>query len=167
MKFQDTAIEAYLGLGSNLGDSVATLKSACLDIAAVDGIQLLALSAFYRSKPVGPKDQPDFVNAVLRIGTTLSPEQLLDALQAIENHHGRVRTQHWGPRTLDLDILLYDDQQIDTQRLRIPHPEIPFRGFVLYPLQEIAPADLAISGLDSLSALIASCPRDGLERIHL
>lgn len=166
MKFQETAIEAYLGLGSNLGDSIATLKSACLAIAAVDGIQLLALSAFYRSKPVGPQDQPDFVNAALRIGTTLSAEQLLDALQSIENQHGRIRTQHWGPRTLDLDILLYDDQQINTQRLRIPHPEIPFRGFVLYPLQEIAPADIVIPGLDSLSALVASCPKDGLEKIN-
>lgn len=166
MKFQKTAIEAYLGLGSNLGDSIATLKSACLAIAAVDGIQLLALSAFYRSKPVGPQDQPDFVNAALRIGTTLSADQLLDALQSIENQHGRVRTQHWGPRTLDLDILLYDDQQINTQRLRIPHPEIPFRGFVLYPLQEIAAADLVIPGLGSLSALVASCPKDGLEKIN-
>ena len=165
MKFKQTAVEAYLGLGSNLGHSAATLKSACLAIAAVDGIQLLALSAFYRSKPVGPQDQPDFVNAALRISTTLSAEQLLDALQLIENQHHRVRTQHWGPRTLDLDILLYDEQQIETPRLRIPHPEMPFRGFVLYPLQEIAPSDLSIPGSGSLSALIASCPNDGLEKI--
>jgi len=166
MKCQETAVEAYIGLGSNLGDSEATLKSACLAITAVDGIQLLAVSAFYRSKPVGPQDQPDYVNAAIRIGTRLSAEQLLDTLQAIENQHGRVRTQHWGPRTLDLDILLYDEQQINTQRLRIPHPEIPFRGFVLYPLAEIAPANLVIPGLDSLSTLIASCPKDGLERIN-
>ena len=166
MTYKETAVEAYLGLGSNLGDSVATLKSACLAIAAVDGIQLLALSAFYRSKPVGPQDQPDFVNAAVRVGTSLSAEQLLDTLQAIENQHGRVRTQHWGPSTLDVDILLYDDQQIATERLRIPHPEIPFRGFVLYPLQEIAPAELAIPGLNSLSTLIASCPKDGLEKIN-
>ena len=166
MSWHQAAAEAYIGLGSNLGDSVATLKSACLAIAAVDGIQILAISSFYRSQPVGPQDQPDFVNAAIRVGTTLSAEQLLDALQAIENQHGRVRTQHWGPRTLDLDILLYDDQQINNQRLRIPHPEIPFRGFVLYPLQEIAPADLVIPGLGSLSTLIASCPKNGLEKIN-
>lgn len=165
MKLQETAVEAYLGLGSNLGDSIATLKSACLALAAVEGIQLLAVSAFYRSRPVGPQDQPDYVNAAIRIGTKLSAEALLDALHIIENQHGRVRTQHWGPRTLDLDILLYDDQQIQTQRLRVPHPEIPFRGFVLYPLQEIAPADLHIPGLDSLRNLLASCPQDGLEKI--
>lgn len=163
----EPAVEAYIGLGSNLGDSIATLKSACQAIAQPDSIHLLALSPFYRSKPVGPQDQPDFINAVLRIGTTLSAEHLLNHLQDIENRHGRERTLHWGPRTLDLDILLYADSQLHSQRLIIPHPELHRRNFVLYPLLQVAPSSLWIPGLDmSLAALVAACPDQGLEQIE-
>lgn len=168
MMLNNGAIEAYIGLGSNLGNSVATLKNACLNIASHGAIQLLAVSPFYRSKPVGPQDQPDFTNAVIRIATNLSPEALLDVLQDIENQHGRVRTQHWGPRTLDLDILLYDQQCQHSNRLTIPHPELANRAFVLYPLRDVAPTELLIPGLQySLTALLAQRPPDELEKIEL
>ncbi len=160
------AVTAYIGLGGNLADPLEHLRSARLAIAAVPGIRELAFSGFYRSAPMGPAEQPDYVNAVMAVETTLAPHDLLKALQAIESSHGRVRTGlRWGPRTLDLDILLYGGEQIADETLTVPHPGIAEREFVLYPLAAIAPPDLEIPGKGSLSRLVGACPRRGLEFI--
>lgn len=132
-------VSVYIGLGSNLQGPEQQLRSALEELAAHPGIELAAVSSFYQSKPVGPQDQPDYVNAVAELRTALPPEELLDVLQATENQHNRVRLRHWGERTLDLDILLFGDQILNTPRLIIPHKEMCKRSFVLYPLAEIAP----------------------------
>jgi 2-amino-4-hydroxy-6-hydroxymethyldihydropteridine diphosphokinase len=140
------------------------LHSAYQAICALDGVTSLALSPLYSSKPVGPQDQPDYVNAVLRINTSLSAQQLLTELQQIETAHGRVRNIRWGARTLDLDILLFGNAIINDANLIVPHVEMANRGFVLYPLADIAPSDLQI-GQSSLAQLLAACPADGLHKI--
>lgn len=123
-----------------------------------------AYSSLYKSPPMGPPDQPEYINAVAQLDTELSPEALLEALLALEKRHGRERGEKWGPRSLDLDILLYGNEQIDNERLTIPHPGLPERAFVLYPLQEID-KDLTIPGQGPLRDLLARCPRGGLERL--
>lgn len=152
---------AYIGLGSNLSDPGRQVRSALGTLSEHHAIQLLRHSALYLSPPMGPADQPDYVNAVAALETRLAPHRLLDLLQAIEQQQGRVRGERWGPRTLDLDILLYGDRLISDARLTLPHPGIAERAFVLYPLQEIAP-DLEIPGLGTLSGLLQHCPRGGL-----
>ena len=129
----------YLGLGANLNDPAQQLRCALQALDATPGIRLDAWSSFYRSRPVGPQDQPDYVNAVARIETGLPALALLDALQAIENNQGRVRLRRWGERTLDLDLLLYGDEVIQNERLTVPHIEMTRRLFVVQPLAEIAP----------------------------
>ena len=130
---------AYVGLGANLGADIgATLTQAALSLAALPGVQVVALSSVWRSAPVDA-DGPDFLNAVVALDTTLPPIELLDALQAIEQAHGRERPYRNAPRTLDLDLLLYDDVVMDTPRLTLPHPRLGERAFVLKPLLEIAP----------------------------
>ncbi len=162
----DPSITAYIGLGGNLDDPLELLRSARRAIQSTAGIRELAFSGFYRSAPMGPVGQPDYVNAVMAVATTLRPQELLRALQAIELAHGRVRTGlRWGPRTLDLDILLYGDQEIAKADLTVPHAGICEREFVLYPLAEIAPPDLSIPGKGRLRDLLAACPRRGLELI--
>jgi 2-amino-4-hydroxy-6-hydroxymethyldihydropteridine diphosphokinase len=110
---------------------------------------------------MGPQDQPDFINAVAKIKTALTPEALLSALQEIENQSGRLRTRHWGPRTLDLDIILYGRWVVDTAQLKIPHPGLYDRNFVLYPLQEIEPG-IDIPGYGPIVSLLAACPKADL-----
>src|SRR5690606_25641310 len=128
------------------------------------GSQLAAVSSFYASDPLGPPEQPRFVNAVAALDTELAPLALLDALQAIEREQGRVRkAERWGPRTLDLDILLFGDLQLASERLTLPHYHMHARAFVLYPLAEIAP-DLSLPDGRPLRALLADCPYAGLER---
>lgn len=130
---------AYVGLGANLGADIgATLTQAALSLAALPGVQVVALSSVWRSAPVDA-DGPDFLNAVVALDTTLPPIELLDALQAIELLHGRQRPYRNAPRTLDLDLLLYNDVVMDTPRLTLPHPRLGERAFVLRPLLEIAP----------------------------
>ena len=131
----------FIGLGSNLGDSQTILQQATQAIADIPKTQHLKTSRFYQTAPVGPIEQDDFLNAVIAIETQLNPSQLLAQLQAIENHHGRQRHHqiHWGPRTLDLDILLFGKTQYRDRHLIIPHPELLNRAFVLVPLREIAP----------------------------
>lgn len=129
---------AYIALGSNLNMPIAQLQSALKAIDRLPQTKLLNVSSFYQSKPLGPQDQPDYVNAVACIETQLQPIELLDALQYIENEQGRVRLRRWGERTLDLDILLYDDLQLQSERLTIPHYDMKHREFVMIPLQEIA-----------------------------
>jgi len=126
---------------------------------------VLALSSLYRSAPMGPQDQPDFVNAVVQLATGLSADELLDGLRGVEQAQGRTREQHWGPRTLDLDILLYGDAVIATERLQVPHPGLALRNFVLYPLAEIDDG-LVVPGLGSVKSLLEQCPRAGLLRLQ-
>ena len=130
---------AYIALGSNLHTPLEQLKRALNALAQLPQTQLMAVSSFYRSKPLGPQDQPDYLNAAVEISTALSPLALLDELQRIENEQGRVRLRRWGERTLDLDILLYGDEIIQTERLTVPHYDMHNREFVIVPLAEIAP----------------------------
>lgn len=129
----------YIGLGANLQQPEAQLLTALRCLAAHPKLRLLNVSSTYTSSAVGPGEQPDYVNAVAALSTDLGAEQLLDELQATESQQGRVRTIRWGARTLDLDILLFDHESIDTTRLQIPHPRLHERDFVLIPLLEIAP----------------------------
>ena len=123
----------YIGLGSNLGESTETLDSAVCAIKAIPCVEQFVLSSYYQSKPHGPQDQPDYLNAVASFTTNLEPIELLDQLQAIEKNHGRVRSGvKWTARTLDLDVLLYGDHQINEDRLVIPHPWMTQREFVLF-----------------------------------
>ena len=158
-----TNLVAYLGLGSNLETPILQLQSARKAIGDIDGIEEISFSSLYRSPPMGPQDQPDYVNAVMEVCTTLPALALLAALQQIENEHGRIRSQRWGARTLDIDILLYGNTQIQLPDLIVPHIGIKERAFVLYPLFEIAPK-LVING-QVLTDMVNACPLDGLERL--
>ncbi|QIM68323.1 2-amino-4-hydroxy-6-hydroxymethyldihydropteridine diphosphokinase [Basfia succiniciproducens] len=129
----------YIALGSNLNTPIEQLNSALTALNKLPQTSLSAVSSFYQSKPLGPQDQPDYVNAVACIHTELAPLELLDYLQQIENEQGRVRLRRWGERTLDLDILLYDDLVIKSERLTLPHYDMTNREFVIIPLYEIAP----------------------------
>ncbi len=163
----DNAVTAYIGLGSNLQQPIEQVKQALERLANIPQTRLLKASPLYRSTPLGPADQPDYINAVAALVTHLSALELLDALQAIEEQQGRVREgERWGPRTLDLDLLLYADQQIHNDRLRVPHPGLGERNFVLYPLFDIAGKDLLVPGLDSLEHLLQVCPMQGLELVE-
>ncbi len=153
----EPAHTAFVGLGSNLDDPEAQVRRALDELAGLPESVLERTSSLYRTAPMGPPDQPDYVNAVARLATRLAPHRLLSALQAIERAHGRVRGVHWGPRTLDLDLLLYDALRIADARLTVPHPGIAERSFVLTPLAEIAP-DLDIPGVGAAAAVLARSP---------
>jgi len=155
---------AFVGLGSNLRDPGFQLQSALGEIGRMSQTALLAQSSFYRSAPVGYLDQPDFFNAVAKISTGLAPQQLLRQLLKIEQDHGRERTFRNAPRTLDLDVLLYGDVQLNEPGLHIPHPQMHLRAFVLAPLLEIAP-DSIIPGQGDGAALLQACGDQTLERI--
>ena len=159
-----TEVLTYIGLGSNLDNPESQVKTAIEALAGLSQIRLQDHSSLYRSAPMGPQDQPDYVNAVVKLSTGLEPEALLDKLQGIERAQGRVRTQRWGPRTLDLDILLYGQCVVATERLKIPHPGIAERSFVLYPLAEIN-GQLEIPGLGRVQSLLEQCPDAGLSRL--
>ena len=130
---------AYIALGSNLNEPIAQLDAAVQAISELSQTQLVQVSPYYGSKPMGPQDQPDYVNAVLSIETNLSPLALLDELQRIENEQGRIRLRRWGERTLDLDILLYGNLEMQSERLTLPHYDMQNREFVIVPLFDIAP----------------------------
>ncbi len=131
-------VVSAIGLGSNLGDSLLILEAAIETLVQTSGIKLLAKSNWYRTKPIGPP-QPDYLNGCVIVQVEMIPELLLERLLKIENKFGRVRNERWGARTLDLDILLYGSQVIDTPKLQVPHPRMCDRAFVLVPLAEIAP----------------------------
>jgi 2-amino-4-hydroxy-6-hydroxymethyldihydropteridine diphosphokinase len=155
----------YLGLGSNLAEPHQQLTTALEAIAELPRTRLVATSSFYASDPLGPADQPRYVNAVAALDTELAPLELLDALQRIELEQGRVRkAERWGPRTLDLDILLFGSRVLTEERLTVPHYHMQARAFVLYPLAEIAP-QLQLPDGRSLAQLLAACPFSGLERL--
>jgi 2-amino-4-hydroxy-6-hydroxymethyldihydropteridine diphosphokinase len=159
-------VRCYIGLGANLQQPVQQLEQAIDALARLKQSTLVTVSALYGSKPMGPQDQPDYVNAVAALDTRLSAQQLLDALQQIEQQHGRQRkSQRWGPRTLDLDILLYGDDVIHTERLIVPHYGLRQREFVLYPLYEIAP-QLQLPDGTVLSSLLKRVPLNGLQKLN-
>jgi 2-amino-4-hydroxy-6-hydroxymethyldihydropteridine diphosphokinase len=153
-------VEAYLSLGSNMGDKRAMLEAAAAGLDAVDGVRVAALSRFYRTPPWGDTDQDWFLNAAARLETTLSPHDLLAACLAVERSLGRVRERKWGPRTIDIDVLAMGDMRVADETLVLPHPYVLERAFVLVPLAEIAP-DLAIGGVRIADAL-ARLDRTGI-----
>ena len=154
----------YIGLGSNLAAPAEQLRHALEAMAHLPQTRLVGTSAFYQSDSLLP-GQPRYTNAVAALDSSLEPLQLLDALQAIENDQGRERLERWGPRTLDLDILLFGDRLIDEPSLKVPHYQVHLRAFVLYPLAELAPADLRLADGRMLKDLLADCPFVGLERL--
>nr|WP_223194935.1 2-amino-4-hydroxy-6-hydroxymethyldihydropteridine diphosphokinase [Pseudomonas sp. PSB18] len=151
-------------MGSNLAEPAAQLRSALQALASLPDSRFVGVSAFYQSDSLLP-GQPRYTNAVAALDSQLTPLDLLDALQAIETDQGRERLERWGPRTLDLDILLYGDRLIDEPRLKVPHYHMHARAFVLYPLAELAPADLRLADGRLLQDLLAACPFAGLERL--
>ncbi len=158
---------AYVALGSNLADPIAQVRAGAAALAALSDTCLDRCSALYRTAPVGPvADQPDFINAVCRLETRLSPTALLAALLDLEAHQGRVRTQAvaGGPRTLDLDLLIYGDEVLEAPGLTLPHPRLHERAFVLYPLADIDPA-LVIPGRGPVRALLTQCKDQGITRL--
>ncbi|PCJ30921.1 MAG: 2-amino-4-hydroxy-6-hydroxymethyldihydropteridine diphosphokinase [Gammaproteobacteria bacterium] len=154
----------YIGLGSNLSDPIAQIDSAITALDAINNISVVISSSRYASPPMGPQDQPDYINAVVEVETSLSPHELLDKLQQIEQEQGRIRLRHWGERTIDLDLLVYANETLADERLTVPHPGVASREFVLYPLAEIAP-NLSIPTLASMEILLQQCPINQLKRL--
>jgi 2-amino-4-hydroxy-6-hydroxymethyldihydropteridine diphosphokinase len=155
----------YIGLGSNLENPLFQLQIAVEHLESLPETALVGCSQFYGSKPLGPDDQPDFVNAVCQIETQLSPPVLLSVLQLIEIEQGRIKKRHWGERLIDLDILLYADEIIKTTDLTIPHAEIALRDFVLIPLAELSPG-LVIPGVGSVETLISNLETSYLKPLN-
>ena len=156
---------AYIGMGSNLEDPPGQIKKALRALAMIPATNVIADSGLYLSKPMvldSNDQQPDYYNAVVLVETQLSAHALLDHLQQIEREQGRVRGERWGARTIDLDILLFDDQVINDERLTVPHPGLHQREFVLYPLQNID-STLTIPGRGKLEQLVENCPDNGLK----
>ena len=154
---------AYVGLGSNLENPCGQLRWAIARLKQRSDMRSLACSGIYLSAPMGPPDQPDFLNAVCGLLTSLPAADLLTVLHELEAQRGRRRGERWGPRTLDLDLLVYGRELSDSAELRLPHPGVHERSFVLYPLAEIAPA-LEIPGRGRVSQLAAACGLQGLQR---
>jgi len=151
MRFE---VASFIGFGSNLGDPVNQIHLATARLTSIPSSRIDSCSSLYRTPPIGPPDQPDYVNAVVRLDTRLDPHALLKHLQSIECAQGRTRDGiRWGPRTIDLDLLIYGDEIIDEPGLQVPHPEIPERAFVLVPMAEIDP-DLLIPGHASIDELL-------------
>lgn len=156
---------AYIGIGSNLEDPKAQVLRAGEALKALPATRLVRISPLYRSKPFGPVSQPDFVNAVAGVLTQLEPRALLEALHAIERAFGRpAQRQRWGPRIIDLDLLVYGRERRDEPDLSLPHPGIVERNFVLYPLCDLAP-DLDVPGLGRVAGLRGRLTPEGLERL--
>ena len=152
----------YIGLGSNMESPKQHITTAIDALGEIQSTRVTNVSSIYKSKPVGPQDQDDYVNAVVELETELTAIALLDNLQAIENEHGRVRTERWGPRTLDLDILMFADDVIQNERLTVPHIEMTNRCFVLVPLAELKP-DIQIPGKGSINDVLKNIDQDSLE----
>jgi len=163
-----STIIAYIGVGSNLDDPLHQVEQAINELDTIPQTYCLAQSSIYRSTPMAmekdSEEQPDYINAVAKIQTGLDPMTLLRELNHLEALSGRVRGKRWGPRTLDLDILLYDDRVIESAELTVPHPGLYDRNFVLYPLAEISP-DLEIPGVGNIGGLLAKCDRGSLKKI--
>ena len=145
----------YIGLGSNIENPVVQIKNAIKALNELSESKVLINSGYFKSKPMGPKDQPDYVNAVVEIETTLSADELLKKCQLIEQSQGRVKKRHWGERIIDIDILLYADQQIKTDDLSVPHPGISSRDFVYMPLLKVNP-EIQVPGKGLLKTIVES-----------
>lgn len=159
-------VSAFVGAGGNLGAVAATLRAAFAELDALPATRISRVSRLYRTPPWGDTAQPAFLNAAVALDTALDPRALLEALLAIERRHGRRREAgaRWGPRTLDLDLLLYGDRVIDEPGLRVPHPHLHARAFVLAPLAEIAPG-LEVPGQGRVRHLLAAVDTTGIEAI--
>lgn len=157
------AVEAFLGLGSNLGDRAGALRSALRSLEMQPGLWITLVSSLYESAPVGIVAQPDFFNLVARIATTLDPHLLLTRCLEVESRLGRVRRERWGPRVIDIDLLIHRDVACDEPALTLPHPRMSERSFVLVPLAELAP-DLLLAGRSAF-ARAASCDCSGLRNL--
>ena len=155
---------AFIGLGSNLGDAHGYVMQAMQTLKNLPSSQLVSNSSLYRSAPVGYLDQPDFINAVVQLKTNLAPLDLLQRLLAIERASGRQRQFRNAPRTLDMDVLLYDDMQHNESGLNIPHPQMHLRAFVLRPLLEIAP-DCKIPGIGTVAKALLNCRDQQVEKL--
>ena len=158
------AAEAFVGLGANLENPLQQVRQAISELDAIEHTRVVAASSLYRSAPVGYADQPDFINAVVKLQTGLSPRELLDALHVVENRHGRRRSERNAPRTLDLDLLLYGTLVVREEGLTLPHPRMHERAFVLLPLAEIAP-DTPLPGYALVSQLLAQVDRSGVAKL--
>jgi len=160
----------YLGLGSNLpgplGGRRANLRRSLELLSKLPGLELRKLSSFYETEPLGPQDQGRFINAAAELRTDLEPGELLEELLAIEATMGRVRQEHWGPRIIDLDLLIWGERMIQTGRLTIPHPELPRREFVLAPLAEIAPRAIHPPSGRTVAELLDLVPSQGVRRVE-
>lgn len=154
----------YIALGSNLDNPQQQVKTAITELENLANTEVTAVSYWYCSSPKGPQNQPDYINGVAKLRTGLEPQQLLSTLHDIENEHHRKRLEHWGPRTLDLDILLYGSKVIDQENLKIPHPEMTTRNFVLMPLADIAPQLILPNGVN-LKTLLENCSSEGIVRV--
>ena len=163
-RLRSAMVRCYIGLGANLGDPLRQLREAARALAALPGSSRGPLSPVYRSAPLGPQDQPDFLNAVAALDSSLAPLELLDALQRIEAAAGRVRGRRWGPRTLDLDLLLYGERQLALPRLTVPHPRIAERSFVLWPLADLCGEDFRLPWGADIGTLKRACPGPAPER---
>ena len=147
---------AYIAIGSNLASPLEQVNAAVNALAEIPDSRVISVSSFYRTPPLGPQDQPDYLNAAVALETSLAPEALLDHTQRIELQQGRTRkAERWGPRTLDLDIMLFGHETINTERLTVPHYDMKNRGFMLWPLYEVAPSLTFPDGL-SLEAVLNS-----------
>jgi 2-amino-4-hydroxy-6-hydroxymethyldihydropteridine diphosphokinase len=153
-------MRVFVGLGSNVGDRLGYLRAAVAALRAVDGVEVVATSSVYETDPVGP-EQPDFLNAVVELATDVAAEELLRTCKRIEADLGRVPRDRWGPREIDLDLLVYGDRTIDSDDLVVPHAQLAARAFVLVPLEELAPA-YEIPGVGDTSSLLARLGRAGV-----
>lgn len=159
-------IAAYIGLGANIENPVVQLMQATQLLAAIPQTSVTHHSAIYRSPPLGPQDQPDFYNACVKLLTGLSSNQLLAALQSIEQAMGRVKHRRWGERCIDLDLLIFGTEQRNTSTLQLPHPGIAERDFVLKPLRELVDGSFVVPGSTDIDTLTARCGSTGAQRTH-
>ncbi|MGI1680057.1 MAG: 2-amino-4-hydroxy-6-hydroxymethyldihydropteridine diphosphokinase [Cellvibrionaceae bacterium] len=155
---------AYIALGSNLGSPINQVTKAIKTIDELPKTHVITCSPWYQSLAVGPGDQPDYINGVIAVETTLTPISLLNELQTIELKQGRERHVRWAARTIDLDILLFDNEEIESDQLQVPHPRLTERNFVLYPLSDIAPR-LRLPNGTTIESLLAITSTDGLAKI--
>ncbi len=156
----------YLGLGSNMGAKITNIKNAVEAIGAIEGIRVIKISSLYATEPWGKKDQAGFINAAVEIVTSLTPGQLLERLQEIEIKMGRQRSEKWGPRIIDIDILLFGDEVLESRKLTVPHPHMRNRLFVLIPLEEINSAiRFPDDGMDIKEVLTRVIDREGNQEI--
>jgi 2-amino-4-hydroxy-6-hydroxymethyldihydropteridine diphosphokinase len=161
---EPAATRAWLGLGGNVGDPETAMAAALGALDARDDCAVVAVSGLYRTPPWGVTDQPDFFNACAAVDTTLSARALLDVCLGTEAEFHRVRTRRWGPRTIDIDILVYGDDEIDEEGLHVPHPRMTERAFVMVPLAEIA-ANLEVGGR-TVGEWAADCDATGMDRLE-